>query len=151
MGALIEIVSRIRSLRSDLGIAAKEMLTIYLDAEEGELMSFLHRQEELLAALARAGEIRWQGASEETARAVVGGVAIGVVIPERAEAEGDAEIVRQELEAIEQQLAHNRELLANEQFVAKAPEAVVSKARKRLAELEERRAKLLGGDATARE
>ncbi len=151
MGGLIEIVSRIRSLRSDLGIEAKEKPAIYVEGEAGDLLDFLRRQESLLGTLARADEIHWQEAPEETTRVVVRDLTIGVVVPERARGEEDVEVVRQELASIEQQLAHSRGLLANEQFVAKAPEAVVVKARSRLAELEARRAKLLGEDAAAQE
>ena len=142
MDRLMRLIGWIRNQRAELGITHKIPLEVVLETEDKALGAFLEEQEPLAKALARLGSWRLgkvpTGASEGMRRDLVAGVQIGLVVPEREVTQEDRQRLAEELERLEGQIAHTRGLLANEQFVAKAPAKVVEQNRERLRDLEER-------------
>jgi len=148
MGRFMEVVTRIRSMAHELGIRPGQGLTVYLDAEDGEIATFFTEQKPLLEFLLPLGEgggVELAPAPEGASRDLVGGVNIGLV-PEAVEL-GEEERARleAELEKLEAEIGRARGRLSNEQFLAKAPAAVVEGNKKRLAELEQRREQIAAG------
>ena len=150
MGAWIEAVTRVRTLRAELGVPAGERVRVWLDADDPDLAAFLAEQAPLAGLLARAEVTAGAGASEErapdqAAHDLVAGVRLAVIPPERELGAEERGRLERELEKLEAEIAAAEKRLANEQFLAKAPAEVVAGSRARLADLTERRRGLLAG------
>jgi valyl-tRNA synthetase len=151
MGALMEAVTRLRSLAAELGVRPGQGAAVHLWIDpEGDpaLAAFLEEQRGVLRSLCptgKTGSLEVSPAPEGASRDLVAGVNVGLV-PEARElgAEERARLAG-ELEALEAEIGRARGRLANEQFLAKAPPEVVEGNRRRLAELEERRERLAAG------
>jgi valyl-tRNA synthetase len=142
MDALIQVVTRARGLRADLGLAPRTKTDLYLSASDAGVQRLLEEQEPLLRFLTRAESIAFGTIPEGAVRDLVAGVEVAVV-PERQEL-GEEERGRlvKELEKLAAEIARAEERLSNEQFLSKAPPHVVEGGRARLAEMREREASL---------
>ncbi|HEY0783145.1 MAG TPA: class I tRNA ligase family protein, partial [Thermoanaerobaculia bacterium] len=153
MDALIAVVERVRSLRAELALPAKAKLDLYAEAADPDLDRFLSEQEPLLRFLCRVQSVTLAAASTSLAGAArdrVAGIEIALAVPQAAEARGEEERQRlaRELDKLDQEIARAEERLTNEQFLQKAPPAVVEGGRARLAEMRERHGRIrasLGG------
>ncbi|MFP3941209.1 MAG: valine--tRNA ligase [Thermoanaerobaculia bacterium] len=148
MDALIQAVTRVRSLAGELGLRPGQGVTVHLWSEDGELDRFLAEQEavlELLCPVGEGGAVERSPAPEGAGRDLVAGINLGLV-PHAVEL-GPEE--RQRLEAdlkrLEAEIGRARDRLSNEQFLAKAPPEIVEGNRRRLQELEHRRERLAAG------
>ncbi|HMB54262.1 MAG TPA: valine--tRNA ligase [Thermoanaerobaculia bacterium] len=144
MGALTEVVGRARGLRADLNVPPKESVRLHLASEDAALEAFLHAQGGLVAALVRA-EIADGEAPDEAAEDYVAGVALAMVAPEREMGAEERARLEKELEKLSGDIAAAEARLGNENFLAKAPPAVVEGNREKLAELRERRQRIEAG------
>ena len=147
IGALIEIVTRLRGMRAELAIPPKDPVKVHLGTENESLATFLHHQEPLMDFLVRLEGLDIGGAEampENAVKDLVAGVGVGLVY-ERELGEEERRRLEKELEKIEGEIRGAESRLSNEQFLAKAPEAVVQGNRERLAELRERRERVLAG------
>ncbi|HSM14207.1 MAG TPA: valine--tRNA ligase, partial [Thermoanaerobaculia bacterium] len=98
----------------------------------------------LLAALAHVAEIGEASATDGSGGRVVRGVLLSVELDEQDSNRAElAEKARAELAQVDENLGRVRARLGNPGFTEKAPAAVVEGARRQLAELEDRRARLL--------
>jgi valyl-tRNA synthetase len=145
MAALIETVTRVRTLRAELRVPAGDWVRVWLDADDPALAAFLAEQAPLAGLLARAEVTAGAGAPEEAARDLTAGVRLAVVPPERELGEEERRRLARELEKVEGEIAAAEKRLANQAFLAKAPPEVVEGNRARLADLTERRSGLLAG------
>jgi len=148
MGALIEVVTRLRAMRAELGIPPKDPVVVHLGTGDEGLAAFLRDQRPLLDFLVRLEslEVGAGGAAmpESAVKDLVAGVEVGLVY-EKELGEEERQRLEKELEKIEGEIRGAEARLSNEQFLAKAPEAVVEGNRARLTELEERRERILAG------
>ena len=144
MDALIQVVSRARALRGELGLAPKARLDLFI-ATGAAASPLLAEQAPLLRFLGRVETVTMGAPPEGAVRDVVAGVEIGVKV-ERQEL-GDEERGRltKELEKLVGDIARAEERLANPGFLAKAPPQVVEGGHARLAEMRERQAALRAG------
>ncbi len=148
MEALIQVVTRVRAMRAELNLAPKAGIDLTLQAAEEKTGSFLKEQQPLLAFLCRADGVTLAAPREGARRDLVAGVEIGVAASAGAEAPvglSAAERDRQQKEAarLGEEIARAEERLGNETFLSKAPAPVVAGNRKKLAELKERRERIL--------
>jgi len=149
MDALMQVVARVRALRSELGdflkLPAKAKLDLFLAAQDAGLGRLLAEQEALIRFLARVESIHWGAAPEGARRDLVAGVEVGL-LPQAQEPQKLTEEERgrlhKELEKLDADIGRAEERLSNEQYLAKAPAQVVETGRTRLAEMKERRASL---------
>ncbi|HEV7519160.1 MAG TPA: valine--tRNA ligase [Thermoanaerobaculia bacterium] len=153
MEVLIQVVTRIRALRSELNLPPKAGIELTLQAADAEVSRFLAGQEPLLAFLCRADRVAMAPPPEGARRELVAGVEIGVSSVssvESAEGLGAAERERlaKERERLDGEIARAEERLGNEAFVSKAPAQVVLGNRKKLSELKERRERIAASLAT---
>ena len=145
IGALIEVVGRVRNVRKELGLPDREEVRLWLDADEAGLAAFLAEQAALVAFLCRAGAVAAGEPPAAAARDLVAGVRLAVLAEERELAGEERLRLERELAKLDGEIAGAERRLANEQFLAKAPPAVVAGNRDRLAELHERRRGILAG------
>jgi valyl-tRNA synthetase len=138
MQHLIEVVTWVRNLRAELVIPAKDLVTLYLEPESEQEAGFWSSQEPLLVFLARLEALEVGPAPEEASRDIVGGRRVGLLTPEKELSGEEQSRLEGELQRLGEQIAHAEGLLANQDFLSKAPPAVVERNRSRLAEMQNR-------------
>ena len=134
------LVTRVRNFRGERRVAPTEPVALSVEAspaETGEIRSL----EPLLRHLARLSEIRFGPAGDGARRDVVSGVAVGLALP-AGTAPTDREGVARRLSQVDQEIGELSAKLQNPAFLERAPAEIVEKTRRRLRELEERRAAL---------
>jgi valyl-tRNA synthetase len=140
MEALIQIVSRVRAMRTETGIPPKAKVDLFLHGEP-ETVRFLSEQA-LLSFLARVEKIGTGTAPEGARRDVVAGVEIALVVETQELSEEERNRLAKELEKLETEIARSEARLSDEQFLAKAPPHVVANGRASLAQMQERQSTL---------
>ena len=145
MEVMTQVINRVRGLRTELGLAPKARLEIYLDAADPAIAAFLAEQAPLIGFLCRAETVRTGAGPEGGRRDVVAGVEIALVTEAQEVSEEERQRLEKELEKLEGDIARAEARLSNEQFLAKAPPHVVEGGRASLAEMKERRSTLRSG------
>ncbi|HLN79595.1 MAG TPA: valine--tRNA ligase [Thermoanaerobaculia bacterium] len=137
------LVTRVRNFRGERRVSPTESVHLWLDmdAEAPDADQDLHGLERQLRHLARLSELTFGPAPAGAARDVVSGVAVGLALPAGAP-EADRSRDEKTLAQLEKEIGELSGKLQNPAFLDKAPAEVVEKTRRRLVELEERRAAL---------
>lgn len=136
---LKHMVDACRNLRGEMGVSPAQRLPLYALAAGPDSAAFLAQTAPVLKALAKLGEVRvfddeatWQTAAQAAPVAVVGEVRLALFM----EIDRDAERARLGKEAtrLETEIAKANGKLSNQNFVAKAPAAVIEQERQRVAD-----------------
>ncbi|HEV2064417.1 MAG TPA: valine--tRNA ligase [Thermoanaerobaculia bacterium] len=146
VGAMREVVTRVRNFRAERGASPTEpvLLSIGPDSQSAAFLPDLHVLAPHLTHLARLSGLRFGAPASGASQDVVAGLALGLSLARPAGEAGAARLAKTIAE-IDEERAGLRSKLENPSFVDKAPLPVVEKTRRRLIELEERRAALSGG------
>jgi valyl-tRNA synthetase len=139
------VITAIRNVRGEMNIAPSKPLSILLRNLNAEEQRRLTQNQSFLMNLAKLEQISVLAAGEQapaSAAQLIG--SMDLLIPMAGLIDKDAELSRiaKQLEKTQQELARVSGKLANEGFVAKAPEAVLEKERAKQAELEQAVSKL---------
>jgi len=148
MGLLKEVVTRVRTLRAELELPPQARPALYLETADEGLRGYLAEQTPLIVFLAKLSGLEMGAAPAGAGHDAIAGVGIGLVAEEGDLSATDRRRVEKELADLGAQIERLEKLLANRQFVDKAPVKVVDDNRQRLAELQRRRDNLEGGLAT---
>ena len=135
----------VRQIRGEMKISMAKRIDVVLSNANADDQRRLQAFEPLLAKLAKFESVRILAAGEEAplaATALVG--EMQVLVPMAGLIDKDAELARldKEIQRLDGEVKRVGGKLANEGFVAKAPEAVLEKERAKLAEAEQALAKL---------
>jgi valyl-tRNA synthetase len=141
------LVTRVRNFRGERRVSPTEPVVLSVEARSEDEAREIRDLEPLLRHLARLADLRFGPAAEGEARDVVSGVAVGLALPS-ATAAGNREQSARTLAQLDGEIAELSAKLQNPAFLERAPEPVVAKVRRRLLELEQRRAAL--GSALSR-
>ena len=141
--ALRAIVTRVRNFRSERGASPTEPVALSIDpASPGKaVVPELRTLAPLLRHLGRLSELEFSAAPAGRFQDVVAGLSLGLALPPGASADAGERVAR-DLAATDEEIAALRSKLENGAYLEKAPPAVVEKTRRRLRELEEKRAAL---------
>ncbi len=154
MEVLMQVVTRVRSLRAELGLPPKARLDLVLGipaaAGAGALLA---QQEHLIRALCRVTSVACgPPADVPQAGAAITDLVAGIqvtLVPERQEMGADErERLGRELDKLGAEIQRAEQRLSLPDFLAKAPPAVVEGGRARLAEMRDRQERIrasLGG------
>ena len=145
MDRFIQLVTWARNIRAELKVDHKAEVELFLAVEDDEMRSFLEEMENLSRSLIRVSTVHYQEPPANVARDLVGSIQVGLLVPEKEITAEDRARAMKERESLQKQIDHLQSLLANEQFTAKAPEAVVEQNRQRLREMNERIERLSAG------
>jgi valyl-tRNA synthetase len=138
IGALIEVVRAVRNIRSEMNIAPKVELDVYL-APSGTTDALLGH-EALIKRVARVGRVHYGAeAPEGCAMAVAAGAEVSVPIAEHVDVSGEVARLNKELAKIDKEIGGLDKKLSNESFLERAPAEVVAKDRARLESTREER------------
>ncbi|MCL4534063.1 MAG: valine--tRNA ligase [Bacteroidetes bacterium] len=145
MSALIEVIRSIRNLRAEFRVEAARWVEAKIVA--GPQAPLLSQHQEMVATLARVRPLRVVAELPQRPAQALHAVAAGteIYLPLAGLVDVEAELARlgKELAALGQEIERTKMRLASPGFTQKAPPAVVERERSKLAELEERHAKLL--------
>jgi valyl-tRNA synthetase len=145
---LREVVGRVRNDRTERSVSPKTNARLSVEGRDGDrtaaAANFLAAacQGPLLGSLSGVRGVEMGRGPAGSVRHLVRGVHVAVIFDSAPQAGPDPEKARAELAEVEATLERVRARLANPGFTEKAPAAVVEGARRQLAELEARRARL---------
>jgi valyl-tRNA synthetase len=135
---LMEFITGVRSIRSQMNIPPKKQLPVILKDSQVSDITRLEQNRDFLIRLANLDTIEiLAGDAPAAATALVGKMEI--LIPLEGLIDKDAEVQRlnKEIAKLDKVIKQSAGKLANENYVAKAPEAVVQKERDKLTEMEQ--------------
>jgi valyl-tRNA synthetase len=143
VGTMREIVTRVRSFRAERGASPTEPVALSIAPESpgAALLEDLQVLAPHLTHLARLSSLRFAAPEPGAFQDVVAGLALGLSLAQPA-AGANAARAQKTLADLDAEIAGLRGKVQNPAFAEKAPAAVVEKTRRRLVELEERRAAL---------
>jgi valyl-tRNA synthetase len=143
IGWVIELVSEVRSVRSEMNVPAGALIPLVLVGVDEEVASRAKNWDETQRRLARLSEISFAAeAPESSVQLIVRGSA--AALPLKSVIDFDAEKLRlaKEIGKLEADAKKIEGKLGNAEFVAKAPDEVVEENRERLEEAHARAQKL---------
>ncbi|WDE05824.1 valine--tRNA ligase [Thalassomonas viridans] len=141
-----QFIVAIRNIRGEMDIAPSKPLPVFLKNVDADDQRRLNENKPFLSALAKLDSIEVLAADDNgpaSATAVIG--AMTVMIPMAGNIDKDAELARltKAIEKLNKDVERVRGKLSNENFVSKAPEAVINKEKEKLADAESTLAKML--------
>ncbi len=142
MEALMQVVTRVRALRAEMGLPPKAKLDLHLEAADAAVGGLLQAQAPLLRSLARVETVTFGPPPAGARRDLVAGVEIGVGVEQQEMGAEERSRLAKELEKLTAEISRAEERLANPDFLAKAPAHVVEGGRAKLGEMRERQSTL---------
>jgi valyl-tRNA synthetase len=140
---LIDLVSGIRSVRSEMNVPAAAIAPLAVVGAGPVTRARLARHEAAIRRLARVGEVSEAvAAPKASAQIVVGEATFSLPLGELIDLQAEAARLQKEVAKTTEEIARLHKKLSNEKFVANAPEEIVAAEREKLAEFQEVQAKL---------
>jgi valyl-tRNA synthetase len=140
MDALIQVVTRVRALRAEMGIPPKAKLDLHLSAVDSTVGGLLAEQAPLIQFLTRVETVAIGQAPEGARRDLAAGVEIGIAVEKTEMSAEERGRLEKELEKLTTEISRSAERLSNPDFLGKAPAHVVEGGKAKLAEMRERQA-----------
>jgi valyl-tRNA synthetase len=142
MAAVIDLISRVRNIRSEMNIKPGERVPLIINSQDETLRAVYEASTDQIARLARASEIKiGEGltVARAAARAIlVGGAEVAVPLEGLIDFAQEAARLNRELEKLQKEAGALEKQLSNPQFVERAPAAKVSELRERLDDIARR-------------
>jgi valyl-tRNA synthetase len=143
IGWLIDLVSEVRSIRSEMNVPPSARAPLVLVGADARTRTRLQRHRDLILTLARLSDAREAEAAPAGAVPfVIGEATAALSIAEFIDLRAEKARLQKEIAALASDAERTRKKLENPDFVARAPEEVVEENRERLAEAEAARGKL---------
>ena len=146
MQAIIDLVSRIRNIRSEMSIKPNERVRVIIGSPDGKLREVFSANMERVARLVRASDIsitEQLTAPRASARAVlVGGAEVAIPLEGLIDFDQERLRLRREQQKLQTESVKLEAQLANPDFVERAPTERVNELRERLADIAQRNAQL---------
>jgi valyl-tRNA synthetase len=146
MQSVIELISRVRNIRSEMNIKPGERIRVLVGAPDPSIRAVFEASVDRLQRLMRASEIIISGkleAPRASARAVLGaGAEVAVPLEGLIDFAQERERLKKEQEKLNKEAAKLDGQLANPQFVERAPAEKVNEIRVRLDDIAQRNSAL---------
>jgi valyl-tRNA synthetase len=146
MQAIIELISRVRNIRSEMNIKPGERIPIAVGAPDEKLRRVFQSAREQITRLVRASEVSVSErleAPKASARAVLtGGAELAVPLEGLIDFEQERRRLQREQEKLQAEAAKLEAQLSNPNFVSRAPAERVSEVRDRIAAIAQQSAQL---------
>ena len=142
MQAVIDLISRVRNIRSEMNIKPGEAIPLLIGAADDALRSVFDLNKNQIKRLARAGEITISEkleAPRASARAVLaGGAEVAVPLEGLIDFEQERQRLNKEREKLQAESAKVQAQLSNPQFAERAPAEKVAELRERVEDIAQR-------------
>lgn len=135
---LKQFVLGVRRIRSEMDISPAKAVPILLQNGNETDAERLDAYQTLLTRLARLGDITWLQATDtapESALSLVGEMQVMIPLAGLIDKEAELKRLNKELDKLRKELEKCSSKLTNENFIARAPEAIVATERQRVAEM----------------
>ncbi len=143
IGWLIELVTQVRSIRSEMNVPPGARLPASVSGADAGTTARLQRYGELIRTLARVEAVRAVDAPlKGAAPFVVAGATFALMVADVVDLKAERARLTKEIAALASDIDRTAKKLGNADFIARAPEEVVEENRQRLAESEAAKAKL---------
>ena len=142
MQAVIDLISRVRNIRSEMNIKASDRVPVLISAADERLRGVLIASTDQIVRLVRASAVSIGGelnAPRTSARAVLaGGAELAVPLEGLIDFEQERQRLRKEQDKLQAEAVKLETQLANPQFVERAPAEKVDALRERLTDIAQR-------------
>lgn len=146
MQATIDLISRVRNIRSEMNIKPSERIRVLVSAPESKLREVFSASSDQISRLVRASELvinENNNAPRASARAVLtGGAEVAVPLEGLIDFEQEQQRLQRELEKLHAESAKVETQLANPNFVKRAPAEKVNELRARVGDIAQRTTQL---------
>jgi valyl-tRNA synthetase len=146
MQAIIELISRVRNIRSAMNIKPGERIPIIVAAPDENLRRVFSSARDQIARLVRASEVSLSErleAPKASARAVLtGGAEVAVPLEGLIDFEQERQRLHRDLEKLRAESAKLEAQLSNPNFVSRAPAERVNEVRERIADIAQQTSQL---------
>jgi len=146
MQAVIDLISRVRNIRSEMNIKPGERVTVLIGAPNEKLRSVLVANTNQISRIVRASEVSIQetlDAPRASARAVlVGGAEVAVPLEGLIDFAQERQRLSKEKEKLQAEAGKLEAQLGNPQFAERAPAEKVAELRARISDIGQRTAQL---------
>jgi valyl-tRNA synthetase len=147
-GLLQEIIIKVRNIRSEMNVDAKQTVAVRIATEDPALKQVLSDAREYIFKLAQVNQVEIVpklSADNLAAHAVAGGLALEVPLAGLIDIEAEGARLKKDMEKVQREIDGLERKLSNASFVDRAPKEVVEENRRRLADYQDQAAKLLEG------
>ena len=132
------VISGIRNIRAELGVNPGSRVQVVLEHASRQDIAYLKNYESILRTLARLDNVRVEEDENTQIGAVSGflvdNLRVSMLTDTTVNKAGQLEKLEKEINSVTRMIQQSESKLANDQFVEKAPSAVVDKERQRLSE-----------------
>ncbi|MBA3514502.1 MAG: valine--tRNA ligase [Pyrinomonadaceae bacterium] len=146
MQAIIDLISRVRNIRSEMNIKPGERVRILIGSPDERLRKVFSVSIDQISRLARASEVSIRDrldAPRASARAVlVGGAEMAIPLEGLIDFQQERQRLRKELDKLQAEASKLEAQLGNTGFVERAPEEKVNELRARITDIARRSAQL---------
>lgn len=142
----IDLISAIRSLRSELNLPASARLHVYLKDLPAANVRYLEATRTMICSLARLEDLEIFASSQQISpdmiQSVCGETVILLPLKGVVDFAAERERLQKELDNLNRNIENYQRKLGNQSFVERAPAQVVAEEKRRLAEAEENKIKV---------
>ncbi|HEX6285292.1 MAG TPA: valine--tRNA ligase, partial [Pyrinomonadaceae bacterium] len=146
MQAIIDVISRVRNIRSEMNIKPSERIPLMISSAEADLRNVFAAARDQISRIVRASDVSISEkleAPKASARAVLlGGAELAVPLEGLIDFEQEQQRLTRELEKLEAEAAKLEAQLGNPNFVERAPAERVNEVRARIADIAQRSSQL---------
>ena len=145
---LQEIVVKVRHIRAEMNIDAKQAVPVRIATDDVDLTQLLSDAREYIFKLAQVNQVEIApklSGDKLAAQAVAGGLALEVPLAGLIDVEAERTRLTKEMEKARREIDKLERTLSNASFVDRAPKEVVEENRRRLADYRDQAAKLADG------
>jgi valyl-tRNA synthetase len=127
IGWLVDLVTEVRSIRSEMNVPAATQIPLVLVAASAEVQTHAVRYDDMLRRLARLSKVSFADVAPEGAVQIIvrGGVA-ALPLADVIDIGAERARLTKEIARVDQEITRIDNKLGNESFVARAPEEVVT-------------------------
>jgi len=146
MQAIIDLVSRVRNIRSEMNIKAGERVPVHISSPDEKLRRVFSDAGDQISRLVRASEVSVRdrlNAPRASARAVLaGGAEVAIPLAGLIDFEQERQRLRREQDKLQAEAGKLKAQLGNPNFVQRAPAERVDELRERIADIAQRASQL---------
>lgn len=145
MALIIDVVNSIRNVRWEMNVPPSQMVKVVLFSKNSKSLEILHRYKMYIENLGKADHVTISDSMrkpESAATAVAQEVEIFLLLKGVIDFAEEEKRLQKEIDKIFKELAKVTKKLSNEDFLAKAPEAIIERERLRARGLKEKQEKL---------
>jgi valyl-tRNA synthetase len=143
-----DIIVKVRNIRSEMNVDAKQTVPVRIATSDAELMRLLADARDYIFKLAQVSQVevvQQLGDDKLAARAVAGGLALEVPLAGLIVVDAERTRLKKEMEKAQREIDNLQRKLSQASFVERAPKEVVEENRRRLADYQDQAAKLAEG------